>query len=95
MGFAYADVGRYDEAIDVCKKGLKLKQQPGFMYLRIVSAFVYIWQGREKEAQAEIAEVLSKNPTYSLKQGIWPRFYKNKDTANRWIEALQKAGLPY
>jgi adenylate cyclase len=93
LGGAYADVGRYNEAIDTCKKGLK--RQPGDPYARLVSAGVYIWQGREKEAQAEVAEILRKNPKYSLKRGVWPRFYKNKDTANRWTEALQKAGLSY
>jgi adenylate cyclase len=91
LGGAYADVGRYDESIDSCKMGLK--RQPNDPYARLVSAGVYIWQGREKEAQAEIAEILRKNPNYSLKRGVWPRFYKNKDTANRWIKALQKAGL--
>jgi adenylate cyclase len=93
LGGAYADMGRYNEAIDTCKKGLK--RQPGDLYARLVLAGVYIWQGREKGAQAEVAEVLRKNPNYSLKRGVWPSGYKNKDTANRWIEALQKAGLPY
>jgi len=93
LGGAYADMGRYNEAIDTCNKGLK--RQPGDLYARLVLAGVYIWQGREKGAQAEVAEVLRKNPNYSLKRGVWPSGYKNKDTANRWIEALQKAGLPY
>ena len=92
LGGAYADVGRYDEAIDAFKKGLK--RQAGDPYGRLGLAGVYIWQGREKEARAEVAEILKKNPNYSLKRGAWPGFYKNKDTANRWIEALQKAGLP-
>ena len=93
LGGAYADVGRYDEAIDAFKKGLK--RQAGDPYGRLGLAGVYIWQGREKEARAEVAEILKKNPNYSLKRGGWPGFYKNIETANRWIEALQKAGLPY
>ena len=93
LGGAYADVGRYNEAVDTCKKSLK--RQPDDPYARLVTAGVYIWQDREKEAQAEVAEILREKPNYSLKRGVWPRFYKNKDTVNRWIEALQKAGLQY
>ena len=92
LGSAYANVGRYDEAIDLCKK--TLKRAPNYTTARLVLAMVYIWQGREEEAHAEVAEVLRINPSFTLKRMKAVSLHKNKADLKRRIEALRKAGLP-
>jgi adenylate cyclase len=50
--------------------------------------------GREEEARAQVQEILSLEPTYSLERVR--RFTPYKDPAHleRWLTALRKAGIP-
>jgi adenylate cyclase len=92
LASAYASRGRYDEAIDLCKK--TLKRRPNYTTAHIVLAMVYIWQDREEEAHAEVAEVLRINPSFTLRRLKAVSLHKNKEDLKRRIEALRKAGLP-
>ena len=92
LASAYANVGRYDEAIDLCKK--TLKRAPNYTMARLVLAMVYIWQGLEEEARAEAAEFLRIKPSFTLKRMKAISLHKNKEDLKRRIEALRKAGLP-
>jgi hypothetical protein len=49
--------------------------------------------GREKQAQAEAAEVLTINPTYSLESFAKRLSYKDQSQNDKIIDALRKAGL--
>jgi adenylate cyclase len=88
----YSNVGRYNEAVEMCRKGLK--RNPRDLYARIILAGVYMLQGREKESQAEAKIILKGNPHLSLKQIIAVIPQKNKLVLNNFVEALRKAGLP-
>jgi len=93
LAVAYCDVGRYDEAVELCGKGLN--QNPRDVYLPIVLAAAYIWQGREKEAHAEVKKILNVFPNFSIRKTTLIRLsYKNKLALNNWFEAWHKAGLP-
>jgi len=92
LGGVYAIVGRYDEAVDVCQKGLK--RQPSDILARFVLAAVYIWQDRKELAQAEASHILKTYPGITLgivKENI---LHKNKDVLEGWIEAWRQAGIP-
>jgi len=51
--------------------------------------------GREKEAHAEVAEVLRINPKFSLDYwyNSYGAMYKDQSIRDRFIAALRKAGL--
>jgi tetratricopeptide (TPR) repeat protein len=82
---------RYDEAIVALQDALR--RNPNFLPTRRLFAVVYTELGREKEARAEVAEILRISPGASL--DLWrERFpYKNKADVDRYISGLQKAGL--
>ncbi|MEN8244578.1 MAG: tetratricopeptide repeat protein [Thermodesulfobacteriota bacterium] len=92
LGHAYALMNRYDEAIEMCKKGFR--RQASDLYSRLVLAAVYIWQGRKEAAQVEVSEILEAFPHYSL--GLIKKYasMRNKEDLNRLIEAWRKAGIP-
>jgi hypothetical protein len=50
--------------------------------------------GREKEAEATAAKVLSINPKFSCGYFAKRLPYKNQADLDKYIEALRKAGLP-
>ncbi|MGD2270744.1 MAG: tetratricopeptide repeat protein, partial [Desulfobacterales bacterium] len=92
LGAAYGNVGRYNEAIELCRKGLK--RNPRDVTARLVLAAVYIWQDRKEEAQVETSEILRAVPQFSLRLAEATSLDKNKEALKRWIEAWRKAGLP-
>jgi tetratricopeptide (TPR) repeat protein len=53
-----------EEAISALKKAIQLA--PDFLYAHLHLAATYSKMGREKEARAEVAEILRINPKFSL-----------------------------
>ena len=92
LGGAYFAVERYDEAVDVCRKGLK--RNPRDVVARIVLAIAYIGQGSKEEAQVEAKKVVKAFPDFSIRgyKAMSPQ--KNKLVLNNIVEAMGKAGLP-
>ncbi|HSR11088.1 MAG TPA: tetratricopeptide repeat protein, partial [Thermodesulfobacteriota bacterium] len=64
LGGAYRGSGRYEEAVVQYRKALK--QQPDDLFTHLGLAQAYVKLGRQKEAQAEAAEVLRIHPKFSL-----------------------------
>ena len=58
----------------------------GFFFRPLMMTVVYSWSGRDKDAQAEAAEVLRINPKFSL-----DKF--EKKAGKPLVDALRKAGL--
>jgi hypothetical protein len=56
-------------------------------------AATYSMMGREKEAQAEAAEVLSINPKFSLDFWAKTTLVRDQSIRDKIFNALQKAGL--
>jgi len=84
--------GRYEEAIAMYKKAIKMA--PDFLFAHMYLAATYIHLGREEEARAEAAEVLRINPKFTLERMAKISLQKNKAELERYIDALRKAGLP-
>ena len=64
LGNALTYTGRYEEAVSAYNK--VIQRTPNYIWAHVMLAATYSMMGREKEAQAEAAEVLSINPKFSL-----------------------------
>jgi adenylate cyclase len=95
VGWAYRVAGRCEEAIASLKQVLSLA--PAFIPSRANLAICYIELGREEEARAEAAEVLRRNPSFSVAD-VWRKEnqpFKDDPTPilERLYAAARKAGL--
>jgi tetratricopeptide (TPR) repeat protein len=91
LGSAYRFMGRYEEALVLHKKALKLEPDDLFTHLNLV--VTYIKLGREKEAQAEVEEVLRIHPKFSLEHYAKTIPLKDQSLVDDFIASLRKAGL--
>jgi tetratricopeptide (TPR) repeat protein len=91
LGGAYRAVGRYEDAIAQYKNALKL--QPDDLFTHLGLAQTYVKLGREKEAQAEAAEVLRIHPKFSLEHYAKTLPFKDQSVVDDTIACLRKAGL--
>jgi tetratricopeptide (TPR) repeat protein len=91
LGAAYLLTGQYNQAIAACRKAIQ--RSPDSLFAHTILAAAYGSSGLEKEARAEVAEVLRINPKFSLKflAKTWP--YKNKADLERYVDPLRKAGM--
>ena len=88
LGYAYYEVGRYEEAL----AALKQDNKPFFTVHRTLAA-VYVRLGQLEEARVEVAKLLEMEPHYTLKSESH-RPYKNEKRRERLINDLRKAGVP-
>ena len=91
LGHAYRMAGRFEEAVSEYKKSLQRAPDNFFAHLGLTGT--YSMMGREKEARAEAAEVLRINPKFSVESFAKRLTYKNQSVADKFIDALRKAGL--
>jgi adenylate cyclase len=91
IGIAYALAGRDAEAVASLKQFLT--RYPDILGAHLTLAAVYSELGREAEAQAEAAEVLRLNPSFSLEVHKQRALIKDPETLERHLAALRKAGL--
>ena len=92
LGNALVFTGRYEEAVSAYKK--YIQGAPNYIWGHLMLAATYSIMGRESEAKAEAAEVLSINPKFSL--DIWTKtaLVRDQSIRDRIANALRKAGLP-
>jgi adenylate cyclase len=91
LGSAYRAVGRYEEAIVQYKKALKLEPDDLFTHVSLVSTYINL--RREKEAQAEVEEVLRIHPKFSLEHYAKTLPFKDQSVVDDTVARLRKAGL--
>jgi adenylate cyclase len=87
LGLSYGFTGQYDEAITWCEKAVR--EAPDSLFARVMMTVVYSWSGQDEKARAEAAEVLRIQPKYTIEKSR----YKRKEDRERFVGALQKAGL--
>jgi len=85
-------LGRYEEAINADLEQLRRNPENTFPNYGLASIFTEL--DKLEEAQAQIAEVLKKNPQASLKQVRICEPYQDTDILERHIESFRKVGLP-
>ena len=91
LGDAYANTGRFEEAVSAYKHALLMSPDNLFAHLGLAST--YIAMGREKEAHAEAAEILRIYPKFSLANHAMGLPFKDQSTLDKYIGNLRKAGL--
>jgi len=88
---AYRFNGRYDEAIETAKEELRRLDN---YFTRTRLALYYAQTGRDEEARAEIARVLSAKPNMNLKIWANAQFFKDRSRLERDVADLRRVGLP-
>jgi adenylate cyclase len=91
FGIALRDSGRYDEAITLQKKAIEREPNDTLAYVVLASSCQLA--DREEEARAAAKELLKINPAFSLERLAKTTPHKEREVAERFIEALRKAGL--
>jgi adenylate cyclase len=92
LAMAYRNNRQYEKAIELSEKGLVDNPDQLSVYLTLAATYIYL--NRTEEAQRAAEEVLRIDPTFSIKYHATTMPYKRKETGDRFIEALRKAGLP-
>jgi len=91
LGSALQMTGRFEEAVSAYKKGIQ--RAPDYIIAHIGLGTTYSLMGREKEARAEVKEVLRINPMFSLDQLKKMNPWKDQSENDKAVNALRKAGL--
>ncbi len=94
FGHALRMTGRFEEAVSAYKKAIQIAPDRVDSHHNL--AATYSMMGLEKEARAEVAEVLRRNPkflldSYAKKPGIL--LYKEQSERDKVLDAMRKAGL--
>jgi adenylate cyclase len=92
LGISYRIEGRYAEAIELVDKCLT--ENPDNLQALLLSAACNSFLNRTGEANKASKEILRINPKFSAANYVTALPYKNQDVANRYLDALRKAGLP-
>jgi adenylate cyclase len=88
---SYQMIGRYEESVRFYKR--LLQDQPNHLPGNTGLTVIYSMMGRMEEARTQAAEVLRLNPKFSLERHSKNLRFKNPEDAERYIDALRKAGL--
>ncbi len=92
---SYRMAGRYEEAFVAYKQLLDRSRKgevPAF-WAHMGLAMCYVRFGRDKEAQAQAAEVMRINPNFSLETLRKTSLFKDPVHLERRLDAFRKAGL--
>ena len=89
MGFAFIELGRFDEAIVAGKKAERQNPSWSATYRCLASAFAHL--GRDAEAREAAAHLLETDPAFTISSWIARGGQTNSKLL---IEGLRKAGLP-
>ena len=92
LGHALRMTGRFEEAVSAYRKAIE--REPNFFPAHLGLAATYNMMGLEKEARAEAAEFVRRNPKFSLDS--WAKkilLYKEQSEIDKILNALRKAGL--
>jgi adenylate cyclase len=85
------NTGQFEESVTALKKNIQIAPDDIFAHLAL--AATYSWMGRDKEARAEIGEVLRINPKFSLDHVAKTSHCKDQSQPDKMINALRKADL--
>ena len=91
FGHALRMTGRFEEAVSAYKKAIQIAPDRVDSHSNL--AAVYSMMGLEKEARAEAAEVLRRNPKFSVDSSAKRLLYKDQSEIDKVANAFRKAGL--
>jgi len=91
LGESYCHLRQYEPCISYLQDSLA--RNPNFLPARRWLAVAYVELGREKEARAEVAEIMRISPGASLENWRERLPYQQQATLDRFIGGLRKAGM--
>ena len=91
VGSAYTVAGHYEEARPPLQRFLS--RYPNRLDIHLMLTAVYSELGQASEARAEAAEVLRRNPQFSVEGMRRACPYKDPEVLERYLDGLRKAGL--
>ena len=97
MGWAYEEAGMPKEAIEIFEQAIDLQNpdEEQLWYLpTIAAAYAHPTVGRMDDARKVVKTVLSREPDFSISKKVSRYPYKTKELADRYANALRRAGLP-
>ena len=97
MGWAYEEAGMPKEAIEIFEQAIDLQNpdEEQLWYLpTIAAAYAHPTVGRMDDARKVVTTILSREPDFSISKKVSRYPYKTKELADRYANALRRAGLP-
>jgi tetratricopeptide (TPR) repeat protein len=91
LGNAFFILGQYGEAAEAYQRAIQ--HSPNFLLVRIGLAASFGALGHKEEARAAAIEVLRIDPKFTLERFAHGLLYKDQNDADRFIDALRRAGL--
>ena len=95
VGWAYEEAGMPEEAIKVFEQAISIENpdEEQLWYLPTIAA-AYAEVGRMDDARMVVKTILSREPDFSISKKVARYPYKTKELADRYTNALRRAGLP-
>ncbi len=95
VGWASEEAGMPEEAIKVFEQAIDLENpnEEQLWYLPTIAA-AYAEVGRMDDAHKVVKAILSRQPDFSIAKKLARYPYKTKELADRYANALRRAGLP-
>jgi len=88
----YIRAGQFEKSIELIKIAFHLFPKGKWLLLSLVVSYMLL--GQEKEARFTVKKILELYPRFSLDQEAITKWqWKNQSDLDRYIAALQKAGL--
>ena len=91
LGRTYRSMGQYEEAISLFKKVVREEPDHFGPHLELVACYAAL--GRNKEANAEVAEVLRIKPNFLIEEFSKMMPYRDPVNKAHYLDLLRKAGL--
>lgn len=91
LGMTYNILGEHEKAVDIYRKILKVAPNQLFALIGLTEG--YSLSGQTEKAKEVAKEILRIHPGFSAKHYVEAMAYKNKKDEQRFINALNNAGL--
>jgi TolB-like protein/class 3 adenylate cyclase/Tfp pilus assembly protein PilF len=96
LGWAYEEAGMPQEAITVLEQAIdpNADQEELWILPTLAAAYANPAVGRIEDAKKTVKKIIALKPGFSTSEVLSRNPYQTKDLADRYVNALRRAGLP-